>query len=318
VNTFQISEADKVEILTLQDNNIDLTAMDNSEIIHRAMPLKEGQFRNSVLAEHGFSAMVRITFGDKTRTLLLDFGFSEHGAAYNAQVLGADLGQVEAVALSHGHSDHFGGFKKVMDMIGRKGVEMFVHPSIYKTPRYLKVGETRKINFPSITREELERTGAKVIETRSPRPMLDGSALFLGEIKRRTDFEKGFPIAYFQEDGTEKWDPIEDDTSVVLNLRGKGLVVLSGCAHSGIVNTVLYARDVTGIDRVHVVMGGFHLSGPFFEQIIDRTTEELKRINPTYIVPTHCTGRKAIAGMERAMPEKFILNMSGTKLTFSA
>lgn len=316
--TFQMSEADKIEILTLQDNNIDLTAMDNSEIIHRALPLKEGQFRNSILAEHGFSALVKITVADKTRTLLLDFGFSEHGAAYNAQILGADLGQVEAIALSHGHSDHFGGFEKVMELVGRKGVEMFVHPSIYKKPRYLKVGETRKINFPPITREMLENGGVKVVDTKSPLPMLDGRVLFLGEVPRRTDFERGFPIAYFQEDGTEKWDPIEDDTSVVMNLRGKGLVVLSGCAHSGIVNTALYARDVTGIDRVHVIMGGFHLSGPFFEQIIDRTAEELKKINPAYIVPTHCTGRKAIAGMERTMPDKFILNMSGTKLTFSA
>lgn len=317
-DTFQIGEAERIEILTLQDNNIDLTAMDNSEIITRAMPLKEGEFRNSVLAEHGFSALVKITAENKTRTLLLDFGFSEHGAAYNAKVLGADLEQVEAVALSHGHSDHFGGFDKVMELIGRKGIDMFVHPSIYKKPRYLKVGETKKINFPAITREKLESAGVKIIDSRSPRLMLDGSALFLGEIPRRTDFEKGFPIAYFQENGTEKWDPIEDDTSIVMNLRGKGLVILSGCAHSGIVNTALYAREVTGIDRVHVIMGGFHLSGPFFEHIIGRTTEELKKINPDYIIPTHCTGKKAIADMERSMPEKFILNMSGTKLTFSA
>jgi len=307
--TFQIIKAEKIEILTLQDNYIDLTAMDNSEIISRAMPLKEGEFRSSVLAEHGFSALVKITAGGKIRTLLMDFGFSEHGAAYNAKILGADLGQVEAVALSHGHSDHFGGFEKVMELVGRKGVEMFVHPSIYKKPRYLKVGKTRKISFPPITREMLERAGVKVVDTSSPRPMLDGSALILGEIPRRTDFERGITIAYVQEGGTEKWDPIEDDTSVVMNLRGKGLVILSGCAHSGIVNTTLYARDVTGIDRIHVVMGGFHLSGPFFEQIIGRTTEELRKIDPDYVVPTHCTGRKAIADMERSMPEKFILNM---------
>jgi 7,8-dihydropterin-6-yl-methyl-4-(beta-D-ribofuranosyl)aminobenzene 5'-phosphate synthase len=103
-----------------------------------------------------------------------------------------------------------------------------------------------------------------------------------------------------------------------MNVKGKGLVIVSGCAHAGIVNTLIYAMNVTGIKKVYAVMGGFHLSGPLFEPIIDRTTEELRKINPTYIVPTHCTGRKAIANIEKEMPSQFILNMSGTKLTFAA
>jgi 7,8-dihydropterin-6-yl-methyl-4-(beta-D-ribofuranosyl)aminobenzene 5'-phosphate synthase len=103
-----------------------------------------------------------------------------------------------------------------------------------------------------------------------------------------------------------------------MNIKGKGLVILSGCAHSGIVNTVQTAKAATGIDKVHAIMGGFHLSGPLFEPIIGRTTEELQKINPDYIVPTHCTGRNAIMNIEKEMAGKFILNMSGTKLTFSA
>jgi 7,8-dihydropterin-6-yl-methyl-4-(beta-D-ribofuranosyl)aminobenzene 5'-phosphate synthase len=315
---FQIREADKVEILTLQDNWVDVTVTDNSAVISRAKPLKAGELRNSILAEHGFSAVVRITIDSRIRTLLFDFGFSEVGAAYNAKVLGVDMGQVEVLALSHGHSDHLGGFEQIVEMIGRKGIELYIHPAVYKAPRYLKVSEKQKIFFPKFTREMAEKAGVKVVEARTPSLLLDGAALFLGEIRRRTDFERGFPIAHFQEEGTEKWDPIEDDTSIVMRVKGKGLVVLSGCAHSGIVNTVHYAREVTGVDQVYAVMGGFHLSGPFFEPIIERTTEELKKINPTYIVPTHCTGRKAILHMEREMPEQFILNMSGTKLTFAA
>jgi 7,8-dihydropterin-6-yl-methyl-4-(beta-D-ribofuranosyl)aminobenzene 5'-phosphate synthase len=139
----------------------------------------------------------------------------------------------------------------------------------------------------------------------------------LGGIPRHTDFEKGFPIAFWQNDGKEVHDDIEDDTSLVMHLKDKGLVILSGCAHAGIVNTVLYAMDVTGIDRVHAVMGGFHLSGPLFEPIIDRTIEELRKLEPAYVIPTHCTGRRAIMAMEKQMPDQFILNMSGTKLTFS-
>jgi len=103
-----------------------------------------------------------------------------------------------------------------------------------------------------------------------------------------------------------------------VNIRGKGLVVLSGCAHSGIINSVNYAKTVTGVDKVYAVMGGFHLGGPLFEPIIGRTTEELKKIDPTYVIPCHCTGRNAIMHMEKEMPDQFIFNMSGTKLTFSA
>lgn len=142
--------------------------------------------------------------------------------------------------------------------------------------------------------------------------------MFLGEVPRLTDFEKGFPITHREEDGKERWDPIEDDTGIAVNVKGKGLVVLTGCAHAVVINTVRHAVKATGVDKVCSVIGGFHLSGPFFESIIERTTEELKALNPLYVVPTHCTGRKAIMHIEREMPEKFILNMSGTKLTFSA
>ena len=313
-----INEIDKVEILTLQDNYIDLTAMDNSEMVQRALPLKDGQFRKSILSEHGFSALVRTTTDGATHTMLFDTGFSEIGAAYNAAALGADLSAVEAIAISHGHMDHTGGFASMMAAIPNKGLPVVAHPAIFRTPRYLKLGEALKIHLPSITRDAVAAAGMRLVETREPMLLLDGDVLFLGEIPRRTDFEKGFPIAHYQEGDEEKWDPIEDDTSLVMNIRGKGLVVLSGCAHSGIVNTALYAREATDIDRVYAVMGGFHLTGPLFEHIIDRTADELKKIDPAYVVPTHCTGRKATAHIEKEMGNRFILNMSGTKLTFAA
>jgi len=313
-----INAVDRVEILTLQDNYIDLTAMDNSTVVKRAMPLKDGAIRKSVLSEHGFAALVRTTRGDETHTVLFDTGFSEIGAAYNARTLDENLDDVEAIALSHGHMDHTGGFASMAAAIPRKGIPVVVHPVAFRTPRYLKVKDNMNISLPSLTKDQIAAAGMKLVETSTPLALPGGDVLFLGEVARRTDFEKGFPIAHFREDGVEKWDPIEDDTSLVMNLRGKGLIVLSGCAHSGIINTVLYAREVTGIAAVHVVMGGFHLGGPLFEPIIGRTTEELKRIAPAYIVPTHCTGRKAVAHMEKEMPDRFILNMSGTRLTFTA
>lgn len=314
----KINEVDKVEVVTLQDNYIDMTDLSGNPIVSRAVPLEDLEIRKSVLSEHGFSTLIRTTAGEVTRDMIFDFGFSEHGAAYNARVLGADLGRVEALALSHGHSDHTGGFSALVDMVGKKGIEFVVHPKVFVSPRYLKYGEDLKIFFPRFSRETVRARGVRLVETREPYPLLGGRVLFLGEIPRRTDFEAGFPIAHFEEDGEERWDPIEDDTAVVMNLRGKGLVILSGCAHAGIINTVCQARDVTGIDQVHAVMGGFHLCGPLFEPIIKRTTQELKKLDPQYVIPTHCTGRRAIMHIEQEMPDQFILNMSGTTLTFTA
>jgi len=308
---------DKVEILTLQDNYIDITAMDNNAVITRATPLKDGEIRASILAEHGFSALVKTTAESKTHSLLFDFGYSENGAAQNAATLGVDMAEVEAVALSHGHSDHTGGMEKLTAMIGKGNIPFVAHPSVFKSPRYLKLGEEFKIYFPKLSRERVKQAGLSLIEAEKPCPLLDDTVLFLGEVPHETEFEKGWPIVHCQKEGKEEWDAIEDDSSIVINLKDKGLVILSGCAHAGIINTVQYAMKVTGIEKVHAVMGGFHLSGPFFEPIIDCTTQELKKINPVYIIPTHCTGRKAIMEMEKQMPDKFILNMAGTKLTFS-
>ncbi len=313
-----LKPADRIEILTLQDNYIDLTAMDNNAVVTRAIPLKDGYFRQSVLSEHGFSAVVRTMRDGKTGTLLFDFGFSEEGAAYNARILGADLSQVDAVVLSHGHNDHTGGFDKLAAMVGGRNIPFVVHPTVFRSPRYLKMPRDTKISFSPLEREQIATSGLKLVESITPYPLLEEAVLYLGEIPRKTDFEKGFPIAHYQEDGKEKWDPIEDDTSIVMHLKNKGMVVLSGCAHAGIVNTVQYAREVSGIDKVHVIMGGFHLSGKLFEGIIGRTIEELKKLDPDYLIPCHCTGRKAIMEIEKAMPDKFILNMAGTRMTFAA
>ena len=294
-----------------------MTAIDGSAVISRAMPLKAGEIRASILAEHGFSALVKTTINGEAHTLLFDFGFSENGAAQNASTLGVDMTEVEAVALSHGHSDHMGGMKKLTALIGKQNIPFVVHPSVFKSPRYLKYAEELKINFPKLTREMVKEAGLTVVETEKPYLLLNDTILFLGEIPCSTDFEKGFPIAHCQKDGKEVWDAIEDDTSIVMNLKDKGLVILSGCAYAGIVNTVQYAIEVTGVDKIHAIMGGFHLSGPFFEPIIDRTTYELQKLYPAYVIPTHCTGRRAIMVMEKEMPKQFLLNMAGTKLTFA-
>ncbi|MBW2178710.1 MAG: MBL fold metallo-hydrolase [Deltaproteobacteria bacterium] len=315
---YKIEKIDRLEILTLQDNYIDIVAGDNSKVIQRGMAVKEGKVKNSILAEHGFSALVTVTRGEQSRCMLFDFGFSADGAARNAKALDADLSRVEVFVLSHGHLDHVGGIEALASMVGKKGVDLVLHPWAFTNPRFLKTPQNFNIYFPPFTRETAKAAGVNVIESEGPCPLLDGQALFLGQIPRATTFEKGSPDLCCEVDGEEMPDPFHDDTGVAFHVRGKGLVVLTGCAHAGIVNTVKHAQKVCGIDKAYAVMGGFHLSGTDFDGVISPTTKALKEIDPQYIVPTHCTGREASIHIEKEMPEQFILNMSGTKLTFAA
>ena len=316
--TRMIQEVDKGEILTLQDNFVDMVAKDNSDVIQRAIPLKGMEISNSILAEHGCSALGTITCCEKARSLLFDFGFSEDGAARNAEALNADIPGVEVLALSHGHMDHVGGIGKLVELAGKSSLDLVLHPWSFVNPRFLMINEEIKVYFPAFTKEKAFECGVNVIETDKPYPLLDGQALFLGQIPRATTYETGAPDLCCEVDGREIADPLHDDTGLAFNVRGKGLVVLSGCAHAGIVNTVKHAQAVTGIADVHAVMGGFHLSGDDFESVVKPTTDDLKAFEPDWIVPTHCTGREVAMHIEKEMPGQFILNMSGTKLTFAA
>jgi len=316
--TVQLQEVDRVEILTLQDNYIDIAAHDSTPIVERPASEDAAGNRVSILAEHGFSAVIGLTAAGKTRKALFDFGFSDHGALQNARALGVDLAGIEAMVLSHGHMDHHGGLPAFVESLGGKGIELVLHPAAFRGSRYIKLSDERRLRLPSPDRNRLENAGIRVVPSAAPRPLLGGALLFLGEIPRRTEFEKGMLRARYEEEGVEKFDSIEDDSAVVAHVKGKGLVVLSGCAHSGIVNTVAYAREVTGISRIFAVMGGFHLTGADFEPVIGKTADALKALNPRYVVPAHCTGRKASMHIEREMPEQFLLNMSGTKMVFAA
>lgn len=308
---------DRVEILTLQDNYIDIVTQDNSDVIERASPVRDGVVKNSIIAEHGFSSLITVVKEGKRRSILFDFGFSEDGAARNAEALAADLASVEAAALSHGHMDHTGGMAALLKRVGKTGIDLVCHPGAFRAGRFKQVLPGIEVDFPPFTKDQVEQAGANVVAAETPYPLLDGEITFLGGIPRLTEFEKGAPHFYYREGGKAHWDDIPDDSAIVVDVRGKGLVVLSGCAHAGIINTVNYARSVMGIEKVFAVMGGFHLGGPDMAPVIDPTVKAIKEIDPTYVIPTHCTGREAVMAIERQLPDRFILNMSGTKLTFA-
>lgn len=316
-----VQEVEEVSITVLQDNYIDVLAMDGTEVVQRPMPLRDvsddrGTLWLSPLAEHGFSTHVAVRDGGRTRSMLFDFGCSAHGAAYNADLVGLDLGGVEALALSHGHLDHVGGMAELVARTGRSDLELVTHPGAFGEQRHVRTPKGFRLYFPEFSREAVRNMGVGLRESVQPVPMLGGTALFLGEIPRTCPFERGMPNAFYVRDGEECRDAVDDDSSMVFNLRGRGLVVLSGCAHAGIVNTVRHAVQVAGVEQVHAVIGGFHLTGPAFAHAVEPTIEALKALAPRYVVPAHCTGREASRAIERAMPEEFLLSMSGTTLHF--
>ena len=126
-------------------------------------------------------------------------------------------------------------------------------------------------------------------------------------------FEAGFPIQWARRDGHWEHDPLtRDDQCAIVNVKGKGLVIVTGCGHAGVINIIRYARALVGVEQVHAVIGGFHLNGPLFERIIPQTVAALKELQPHYLLPGHCTGFPAARQMAEALPAAFLPNSVGT------
>ena len=177
-------------------------------------------------------------------------------------------GDIDIIVLSHGHWDHTTGMHGLVGALGRPNVPVLLHPEFWSRRRVALPGR-EPIELPSTSRSALEGAGFEIVEQQQPSFLLDGSLLVTGEVDRTTEFEQGFPVHQAHRDGRWQPDPlILDDQALVASVRGRGLVVLTGCGHSGIVNILRYVRRLTGEDRIHAVIGGFHLSGPLFEKVI--------------------------------------------------
>ena len=207
MKSINLEQVDQIEILTLQDNYIDLASQDGNEMVQRAMPLKGMAFANSITAEHGFSTMVSADGNGCRNTMLFDFGFSPTGAYENGKKLGVDFSSIEMLALSHGHTDHSGGFETMVKNIDKKDLPMVAHPAAFRDNRVIKITEEFKITMPMLTKETIKNTNVNLIETQEPYPIFDRKLCFLGEIPKTNNFEKGSPSFYYEENQQEKWFP---------------------------------------------------------------------------------------------------------------
>ena len=315
---FKVKEADSVEILSLVDNSVDfLSAVSNPQVQSFRRWKRERHDKewgkthmDLPFAEHGFSVLIRVFSGDKSRCVLFDVGGTIRGMVENAERMAISLSGVESIVLSHGHYDHFGGLAAAVKAINKPDLPIIIHENMFKTRGSTNAkGKVRQ--YPDFPSEE-ELSPARLVSTKQPSLTADGMVCVTGEIPRITSFETGYTQHKVFVKGAWKSDPlIMDERAVAIDVKGKGLVVVSGCAHAGIINTVDYAQQITGTKKVYAVLGGFHLAGKTFENRIQPTIEELQRINPELIVPSHCTGWKAMCAMAKTFPEAFVWNSVG-------
>jgi 7,8-dihydropterin-6-yl-methyl-4-(beta-D-ribofuranosyl)aminobenzene 5'-phosphate synthase len=275
--------------------------------------MASGRAPDALIAEHGFSMLVTVHKGATAHRLLFDAGTSPDGVVENMRRLDIDPGSIEAIVCSHGHFDHTTGLDGLIRALGRANMPVLIHPHFWRQRRVLLPG-IEPLEIPSVSKRALEDAGFDVVEQAQPSFLLDGSVLITGEVPRVTGYEPGFPPQQAWLGGRWEQDPLVlDDQGLIINVRGEGLVVLTGCGHTGIVNICRYARRLTGDQPLYAAMGGFHLNGPVFEPLIPRVLDDLHAMNPQVLVPAHCTGWRAQHAMSRRFGEAFVPNTVGSR-----
>lgn len=347
-----LSQIDSLAITLLTDNYTD-RLLPTLYPANRPPLIRDNQFLPSPppIAEHGFSCLIKATCKieknkekDTTDTkkeniVLFDCGTSENGVLHNADILKINLNSIQYIVLSHGHFDHFTGLMSIIERIN-KPIKMICHPDAFLKRWIVFPNGRDKARLPFLSSENLRDQKVNLFLKKGPSLLSENQItdyhgisadegtslvpklLVTGQIPRHTMFEKGFPLQYKEDPTGDKLTPdplVKDDQAIVANIRDKGLVIISGCAHAGIINTVNYAKTLTGIDKIFAIVGGFHLTGgSIYEEAIEPTIKELIKIDPDYLVPCHCTGWKATNRIIQKLPEKFLQPSICTTFTFDA
>lgn len=305
-----LRQTTKLELISLMDNTVDFLSSNSRKEVHTFQHSTHWH-KGLPRAENGFSMLVRVQSNETTSTLF-DTGTSIEGVYQNAKFMGIDLAEVSTIVLSHGHYDHFGGLNSIVKAINRVDLQIITHQDMPK-PRAVANSKGDLKEYPTFP-DQKKLSPAKFIETKEPLMIADGFCCVTGEIPRTVDFETGMVNNRIRRDDIWQPDPLViDERALIFNVKGKGLVVISGCAHAGIINTIQYAQQIAGVTKVFGVFGGFHLSGREFEKRIPLTVTELKKINPKLVVPSHCTGWRALSALEKAFPKAFVFNSVGNR-----
>jgi 7,8-dihydropterin-6-yl-methyl-4-(beta-D-ribofuranosyl)aminobenzene 5'-phosphate synthase len=325
----KFGEQKSVLVTALVDNMTDML-LNSTESVKRYTQ----ESGPPLLAEHGLSLLVDLK--DTGVKILMDAGITKITLMENIHRMKIDPKTINKIVLSHGHPDHIMAMTDIIkaiagppkarnwskdatvdeieDWMTSQRVPLICHSAAFR--ERWKVFPNGSKYGPMITpRAEWKAAGAEVIISDEPYKLADG-CWTTGAVPRKTFEKAGTPkIFAFRDGGKFNRDFVDDDEAIIINIKEKGLVIVSGCAHAGILNTINHAKEISGINKVFAIIGGFHLISSTPEEI-QKTIDEVKKLKPVIIVPTHCTGFPAIVQFAIQMPEEFVLGVVGTTYIF--
>jgi 7,8-dihydropterin-6-yl-methyl-4-(beta-D-ribofuranosyl)aminobenzene 5'-phosphate synthase len=291
--------------------------------------------RRTLQNEWGLSLHLESSRGAETRQVLIDFGYTPEALLNNLLLTGVDVSRLDALALSHGHFDHFGGMVGFLDANKGKlknGLPFYLGSEECFCTRELNVpGEAG--SFGALDRQAIRDAGLTV--TFADRPSVIAEHGFTTGVIARGSFERVLAptrmsvglsgalgcapdkLPEAKRNVTLVPDDFEHEQATAYHVRGRGLVVMTSCGHRGIINSVRAAMKIAGTDKVHAVLGGFHLA-PHPVEYQRQTAAELKAIQPDFVIPMHCSGEAFINIVQAEMPDRFIRSSTGTRFIFSA
>lgn len=258
---------------------------------------------SSLLAEHGLSFWIE--YGDKR--ILFDTGQSNI-LVRNAKTLGINLTEVDAIVISHGHYDHTGGLSYILDIAPKATV--YLHPEAIETKFSQKTLRINSIGMPYSARRAVQKH--HVIWTATPAQIFPGMSV-TGQVSRMNSFED-VGGAFFVDENCRIPDELLDDQALFIE-SAKGLVVVLGCAHSGVINALEYIRNLTNRNEMYAVIGGMHLLRAS-EERLERTIAAFRKYDVQRIGMAHCTGADAVQRFSDTFEERCFTCSAGTKISF--
>ncbi|WP_222440853.1 MBL fold metallo-hydrolase [Siccirubricoccus deserti] len=309
--------------------------------VERVRGFRGAQERRALRSEHGLSLYLTSHRGDETRSFLLDFGYTPETLNNNLELLGLEVAGLDALILSHGHLDHFGGLEGFLarHRAAMKGdLRLYVGGEDVFCYRHSPAGNGAFASYGVLDRRMLEAGQVRLVSSEEPL-VVEGHAFSTGAI-RRTSLERVLPNSFVEFGRRDSagcdvanyanhhftpaelaGQPVPDqhlhETGTCFHVRDRGLVVITSCGHSGVINTVRRAKQVSGVDKVYALVGGFHLArAP--DDYLSRVVTELKTLDIEHVLPMHCSGLNFLEAAKREMPQALVLCTTGSRFTFGA